>query len=188
MDDIGLVDEGSWFFRAVVRRRVAWGFGAAAALLVLACPTRGSVLLGLGPALLGEALRTWASATLVKNRELATRGPYALVRNPLYLGSFLVGLGVAVMGGRPLLVALFVLGFVPVYGALARKEEKRLLGRFGEAYRRYCRQVPRFVPRLDRWPPPAAPLDLGRMWTVHREWRAWLGLYAATLYLLVRAP
>ena len=49
-------------------------------------------------ALLGEALRTWSSGTLVKNEVLTTEGPYALCRNPLYVGNFLIGFGGALFG------------------------------------------------------------------------------------------
>ncbi|MFU8856516.1 MAG: methyltransferase family protein [Deferrisomatales bacterium] len=186
MNDIGRVDETTWFFRNVVRRRVQWGFGAGAVFLLFASPSAASVFWGFWVALVGAALRTWASGTIVKNEELTTDGPYRLTRNPLYVGNFLIGLGVAVMGGRLLLVALFLLLFLPVYHALVRKEEKRLSERYEEAFFAYCKDVPRFIPKIKAWPPPAAPYDPQRMWTVHREWRAWLGLYAATLYLLLR--
>ncbi|MHB8764271.1 MAG: methyltransferase family protein, partial [Deferrisomatales bacterium] len=177
--------ETTWFFRNVVRRRVAGGFVLAAAFVVFAGPTRASVFWGFWLALAGEALRTWASGTIVKNEELTTDGPYCLTRNPLYLGNFLIGLGVAVMGGRALLVALFLLFFLPVYHALIRKEESRLLERYTSAFEAYCAGVPRFFPNLKAWPPPAAPYDPRRMWSVHREWRAWLGLYAVTLFLML---
>lgn len=187
MDEIGKVDETTWFFRSVVRKRVPWGFALGALFLVFACPSRGSVFWGFWVALAGEGLRTWASGTIRKNEELATGGPYALTRNPLYLGNFLIGLGVAIMGGRLLFVILLAIAFLPVYRALILKEEKRLLERYGEAFRDYCRRVPRFVPRVGGTMPPRAPFDLERLWRVHGEWRAWLGLYAVTLYLLLRS-
>lgn len=184
---IGQVDESSWFFQTFVKKRVTWGFVAGALFLVFADPTRESVFWGFWIALLGELVRTWASGTIVKNEQLTTEGPYGLVRNPLYLGNFLIGLGVAVMGGRwwfPVLLAAF---FLPVYGALIRKEEKRLLARYGDAFLRYCERVPRFVPRRLPGAQDRARYDARRMWSVHREWRAWLGLYGVTLYLLLRA-
>ncbi len=187
MSDIGRVDESTWFFRNIVKRRVTWGFVAGAVFLLFAAPTRASVFWGFWIALAGELVRTWASGTIVKNRELATHGPYALVRNPLYVGSFLIGLGVAVMGGRWWFPVLFLALFVPVYRTLVLKEEKRLLELYGDTFREYCRRVPRFVPRSLPWPPPSAPYDAQRMWRKHREWQAWLGLYAVTLFLLLRA-
>lgn len=187
MDDIGRVDEESWFVRNVVKRRVGLGFAAGALLLVFACPSRASVFLGFWFALAGEALRTWSSGVIVKNKALATEGPYSLVRNPLYVGNFLIGLGVAVMSGRLSLVALLLAGFIPVYRALVAKEEKYLLEVYGEAFEAYCREVPRFIPRRFPWPLPSAPYDAGRMLRKHREWQAWLGVYAVTVYLLLRA-
>ena len=187
MDGIGQIDESSWFYRHVVRRRVALGFAAAALFLLFASPSRASVFLGFGFALLGEALRTWSSGVIVKTKELSTEGPYGLVRNPLYVGNFLIGLGVAIMGGRWLFVPVFLGVFLPVYSGLVAKEEKRLLELYGEAFEEYCRAVPRFVPRSLPWPLPSAPYDAKRMLLKHREWQAWLGVYAVTVYLLLRA-
>ena len=135
----------------------------------------------------GEALRTWASATIVKNETLTTTGPYQLTRNPLYVGNFLVGFGVAVMGGSLWLLVVFAILFIAVYRRLALKEEKRLLNRYGAAFKDYCAGVPRFIPK---WKNPrfdTETCDLRRMWIEHGEWKAWLGLYAVTLLLLLRA-
>lgn len=187
MGEIGNIDETTWFFRNVVRRRVAWGFVLAAVFLVLAEPSRWSVFTGFWVALAGEAIRTWSSGTLVKNEQLTTEGPYRMTRNPLYLGNFLVGTGVAVMGGSLWLLLLFVGAFGVVYRALILKEEKRMQARYGEVFLDYCRAVPRFWPRVADWPPAPAVYDPRRMWQVHREWHAWLALYVATLYLLLRA-
>jgi steroid 5-alpha reductase family enzyme len=123
----------------------------------------------------------------MKNEALATGGPYGITRNPLYLGNFLIGFGVAAMGGNLWLLVLFLVLFVPVYQSLTRKEEGRLLDRYGDDFHEYCREVPRFIPKFKTWRPSSRRYDLRRMWETHREWRAWLGLYAVTLYLLLRA-
>lgn len=187
MSDIGRVDESTWFYRTIVRRRVTWGYVFAALFLIFACPSQGSVFLGFWLALAGAAVRTWASGTIVKNRELATEGPYRLTRNPLYLGSFLIVLGVATMGGRWWFPVAFGAFFLSVYTTLIRREEKKLLALYGDAFRDYCGRVPRLWPDLAAWPPPPTPFDARRMWQKHQEWKAWLGLYAVTLYLLLRA-
>lgn len=187
MSDVGRVDETTWFFRNVVRKRVAWGFPAAAVVILLACPTRASVLLGFWIALVGAAVRTWSSGTIVKRYVLATEGPYRLTRNPLYVGSFLMALGVVIMANQWLLGGAFLGLFAVVYHHLVRREEKALLERHGEAFAAYVKEVPRFIPNRKAWPPAPAEYDVRRMWSEHREWRAWLGLYAVTLWLLLRA-
>ena len=205
MDDIGNIDESGLFYRVVVKYRVALGFlfGALFPFLTLphkfaflkdlpvavtgAGPKAWTLLAGLPLAILGEGIRTWSSGVIVKNRELATEGPYALVRNPLYVGSFVMGLGLAVMSGSPVLVALMAVLFPLVYGGLIRKEEKYLLGAYGQAFRDYCARVPRFVPSFRGWPPPPASYDIGRVVKKHKEWRAWIALYAAVAYLFLCA-
>jgi len=187
LSDIGQIDRTTGFYRHVVRRRVRWGYVCAALFLVFAEPSRLSVLLGLAPALLGEVLRTWSSGIIVKNRELATQGPYRLCRNPLYLGSFAIGVGVALMGGRWWFLPLFVAFYLPVYHALIRNEERDLEEAYGEEFRDYCRRVPRFWPDLAAWPPEPTLYDARRMWSKHKEWQAWLALYGITLYLLLMA-
>ncbi len=188
MGDLGRVDESTWFFRNVVRRRVALGFAGGVLFALLAEPTRPSVFFGFWIAVAGEALRTWASGVIVKNEVLATEGPYAVVRNPLYVGSYLCGVGVALMGRNAWLTLGFAVGFPLVYGVLVRKEEARMMTRYGDEYIAYAGRVSRFIPNMKPWPLPRARYDALRMWHVHREWRAWLGLYAATLYLLLRSP
>ena len=187
MDEIGKVDESSWFFRNVVERRVALGYVGAVVFLLFACPTRLSVFVGFVPAFLGEALRTWSSGVILKRKALATEGPYRLVRNPLYVGNFLLALGASLMAGRFWLVVVCLGVFVPMYRGLVAKEEKFLLKKYAEVFEEYCRTVPRFVPRHLPWPLPAARYDVRRMFVKHREWQAWAALYAGTLYLLFRA-
>jgi len=186
LSDIGVVDESTWFFNIFVKYRVTWGFFLGVVFVWFADPTKTSILVGLIPAVLGEAIRTWSSGTIVKNQILTTVGPYAMTRNPLYVGNFLLGLGVAAMGGEIALVVLFTVFFLSVYSALIKKEEKYLLERYGDGFFDYCRKVPRFFPKLS-WPLPTAPYDGLRMWKKHKEWKAWLGLYAAVLFLLIKA-
>lgn len=202
MDDIGRIDEKSIFYRVVVRYRVTLGFlfGILFVPLTLPAkfpflaeipkfiigigPTRYSLMLGLPFAILGECIRTLSSGVIVKTKELSTEGPYALTRNPLYVGSFIMALGLSVMAGSPLLFLVVAVLYPIVYGGLIRKEEKVLLERYGQAFRDYCARVPRFWPSLANWPPPSASYDLGRMVGKHKEWRAWLALFAAIAYLI----
>jgi hypothetical protein len=76
------------------------------------------------------------------------RGPYRYTRNPLYLGSFLVGLGGSIASGNPWLLLSFVAIFVMVYGPVMRREEQELMKLFPEHFPAYRRSVPLFLPRF----------------------------------------
>jgi protein-S-isoprenylcysteine O-methyltransferase Ste14 len=131
----------------LARWRVPLGWVLGALALYLAEPKW--ILLGLGAlvAAAGEALRLWASGHLEKDERLTTSGPYAWTRNPLYLGSFLLGLGFCI-AARPLpfLPALLAL-FAFVYHPVMKREASRLRGAYPEAYEAYAARVPLFVPR-----------------------------------------
>lgn len=115
-------------------------------LLGFARPTPKHVLMGIPLILAGEAIRLWAAGYLNKLGELVTAGPFALCRNPLYIGSFLTSLGYLVMCDRPVLWAPAIALFWLFHGGAVAYEEKLLRERFGPAYDAYCRAVPRFVP------------------------------------------
>ena len=87
---------GTW----IQRWRVPLGFLFAAVFMILAKPTPRALLIGAGVSVLGLAIRAWAAGHIRKNAELAISGPYAFTRNPLYLGSFLLGLGFTFASGR----------------------------------------------------------------------------------------
>lgn len=173
------------FLDLLVRYRVAGGFLLAVSYLWLARPSVWSLAAGLAVALAGLGVRAWATGHIRKGERLTTTGPYSLVRNPLYLGSFLVGLGVLVMGQRWLLGALCLPLFLLVYGRKIGKEERHLTKLYGEEYEEYLRKVPRIIPRL-------APVKRGegfawRLLVRNREYRLWLGLAGVTAFLAVKA-
>lgn len=119
--------------------------------LLLARPTVPLILAGLVLALAGGLVRAWAAGAIRKNRVLTTHGPYAFTRNPLYVGTFLIGLGFAVASGVVWFLAAFLVFFTVIYGKTMRREEKRLAELFGEEFDRYATAVPRFLPRLASW-------------------------------------
>jgi protein-S-isoprenylcysteine O-methyltransferase Ste14 len=96
----------------------------------------------------GEALRTWAAGHLLKDEELTVAGPYAYVRNPLYLGSLLSAIGFLVIMGDWWLAAAFAAAALAIYLPTVRQEEDYLSRMHGETYARYRRAVPGIVPRL----------------------------------------
>lgn len=102
---------------------------------------------GIGLLLVGLAIRTWSAGTLNKSRELTTYGPYALVRNPLYVGSFMMMAGFCVLC-RDWPTLLFVAGPMSyLYWKQVRLEEEKLARFFPAQWSDYVRETPRFIPR-----------------------------------------
>ena len=176
--------DGTW----MQRWRVPLGFVCAALFIGLARPTPRTLVVGAIISLVGLALRAWASGHIRKNSELAISGPYAFSRNPLYFGSFLIGLGFTVASGRLILALLFGALFVGIYFPVMRVEALSLAGLFGEDYGAYQRAVPLFFPRFT--PYRAGKVEGVRfdrsLYLRYREYRAALGLIAAWGLLLIR--
>jgi hypothetical protein len=94
------------------------------------------------------ALRAWAAGCVEKDASLATSGPYGLTRNPLYLGSALIGAGFAIAGRSLIMAIAFAALLIFIYVPVMRREERFLQAKFGEIYPRYAREVPLFFPRF----------------------------------------
>lgn len=136
------------FKQLAQRVRVPAGFVLAPLLFISARPTPASLAAGAFVAIIGLAIRAWASGHLKKNQELTTSGPYAHTRNPLYLGTFLLGTGVAVGGGAPWFVAVFAAFYLSIYVPVMFAEAETMRGLFADEYDLYSRQVPLFAPRF----------------------------------------
>jgi protein-S-isoprenylcysteine O-methyltransferase Ste14 len=172
--------------RVARRIRVPLGFAFALLYFWLAKPTWRSLALGAILIIPGLLIRAFASGHVRKNEALATSGPYAYTRNPLYLGSLLIGIGFAItarswwVGG--ILVAMFFAIYVPVIGS----EEKFLRERFAE-FDDYARRVPRIFPRLTA---ASSSEDTGgfsmELYLKHREWNALLGAGVIVLVLILK--
>ncbi|MFN2453752.1 MAG: isoprenylcysteine carboxylmethyltransferase family protein [Pyrinomonadaceae bacterium] len=171
------------------RWRVPLGFVCAALFIIFARPRPLTLALGGGVALMGLAMRAWASGHIRKNSALAVSGPYAHTRNPLYLGSFVLGLGFTIASNQPLLTLLFAALFLGIYVPVMRVEAATLIDIFGEDYARYSRAVPLFLPRLipyrDDQAQSAAKFD-ATLYMRYREYRATLGFAAAWGLLALR--
>ncbi len=167
------------------RWRVPAGFLLGAAYVVLAQPSARLLLAGAVIALAGLAIRAYAAGCLDKNKSLATGGPYARTRNPLYFGSLVMGAGFAVAGGVWYLgVALLAL-FVLIYWPVMRREGEFLRGEFGEKYASYAAAVPFFFPALRRRIAGGERFD----WTQYcknREYQAALGCAGAIAFLTAK--
>src|SRR3979409_1942347 len=97
---------------AVARLRVPSGFLIVIVFAWFSRPSGQSMAIGIPVSLLGLALRAWAAGCVAKNRQLATGGPYAFVRNPLYIGTLMVAAGLAIACRSPRLAALFAAVFL----------------------------------------------------------------------------
>lgn len=171
------------------RWRVPLGFACAALFLLLGRPRPLTLIVGGAVAVMGLGLRAWATGYLRKNEALATDGPYAYTRNPLYLGSFLIGLGFTIGGGRLVLGLIFAALFLVIYVPVMRVETTTLEKLFGQSYQRYAQTVPIFIPRLSPYrdqPSRKAEFDAA-LYRRYREYRAALGSIAAWALLALKA-
>lgn len=168
---------------AVARLRVPSGFLIVIVFGWFSQPTAESMAIGIPVSLLGLALRAWAAGCLAKNRHLATGGPYAHTRNPLYIGTLLVAAGLAMASRSPGLAALFVVVFLLVYLPVIQNEEQHLRKIFPE-YAAYAERVPALFPRFSG----AAEKNSNPFRTVlylkNQEYNAGLGFLAGMLFLL----
>lgn len=125
------------WIETVARWRVSLGFVSGIAALLLARPTATSVVAGSLVAAAGEAVRLWAAGHLEKSREVTTSGPYRFVGHPLYLGTTIMGIGLAI-ASRRVAVALLVIAYLAVTLTVAmRREEAFLRERFADDYETY---------------------------------------------------
>lgn len=169
------------------RWRVPLGFACAALFFYFARPTAWTLLWGALIAAPGLALRAWASGHLKKNEALATTGPYAYTRNPLYLGSFLAGLGFTVATGRVFLGIIFAIMILGIYLPVMRVESQTLSRLFGKKYTRYASEVPLLWPRLSPYRRPNATKFDRALYFRYREYRASLGALGAWMLLALKA-
>ena len=121
----------------LARRRVPIGFAAGIAVLWLARPTPRSLTIGALVALLGEVVRIWAAGHLEKGREVTMSGPYRLTRHPLYLGSTMIGVGLAAASASVVVATLIGLYLTVTLSAAIATEEAHLTEKFGAAYPAY---------------------------------------------------
>jgi protein-S-isoprenylcysteine O-methyltransferase Ste14 len=147
-----------------------------------------TLLAGVTISLLGLLLRAWASGHIRKNSSLATSGPYAFTRNPLYLGNFLLGLGFTIGSGWWPLGILFGVLFLGIYLPVMRVESQTLGQLFGDSYERYSRGVPIFLPRVTPYRSGETTTEFDRsLYMRYREYRAALGLLIAWGLLALKA-
>ena len=122
----------------IARWRVTVGFVFAALVLWLATPTINSLLLGGAVSLVGELIRIWAAGHVEKSKEVTRSGPYQFTRHPLYLGSSIIGAGVAIASGSAIVAAMVIGYLATTMTAAIRAEEAHLREKFGRQYDAYA--------------------------------------------------
>jgi protein-S-isoprenylcysteine O-methyltransferase Ste14 len=151
-----------WQRRTTWRTVVVWA--AFAALVWLAQPSVLSFSIGVVVIVAGELLRIWAAGHLRKNEALTTTGPYAYVKNPLYVGSLLIMLGFGVMARNYWLLLIGIAVFGLYYAPYKKQREgDRLRERFGQQWVDYDTAVPDYLPNLRPYPKRGT-----------EPWRSWL--------------
>ena len=162
--------------RLLARWRVFLGFVFAVVVMWLATPTRNSLMLGGAIAVMGECLRLWAAGHLEKSKEVTRSGPYRYTRHPLYLGSSLIGVGIAIASHHWLVAALVTAYMALTLTAAMRSEEAHLREKFGDAYDAYAEKR-------------AAPMDRPFSWSRaigNREHHTIAGLAAGLTLLAIK--
>jgi protein-S-isoprenylcysteine O-methyltransferase Ste14 len=157
--------------------RVPLGFVFAAAFLLRADPTFTLMVIGIPIAFVGLFIRGWSAGHIRKNKELAVSGPYRFTRNPLYLGSFLLGLGFMIASGVWWLVLLFIILYLGIYLPVMSVESDELTAIFGEKYKEYAREVSLFFPWFSNYKSDGKKFEK-ELYMRYREYQAGLGFLA----------
>jgi protein-S-isoprenylcysteine O-methyltransferase Ste14 len=168
----------------LARLRVTLGFLTGGLVLLLAQPSGRSLAIGLGIAAIGEAIRIWASGHLNKAREVTTSGPYRWVRHPLYVGSTVMGAGLAIACASTLAALLIALYLAATLTAAIKNEEAYLRRTFGEQYDLYREGQLAKRAAIARRPPKRFRLAQA---IANREHRAVLGFGVVVLLLILKA-
>ena len=162
--------------RRVARWRVPAGYVLGIVAFWYMDPTAASLAIGGVVAATGEAVRIWAAGHLEKGREVTTTGPYALTRHPLYVGSSIMGAGLAIAGRSVFVAVLTFLYLAITITAAIKSEEAHLTEKFGATYPAY---------RDGRARPEPRRFSVERAWR-NREYRALVGFAAVLALLAVR--
>jgi protein-S-isoprenylcysteine O-methyltransferase Ste14 len=165
----------------LARLRVALGFVFGVLVFVRARPTARSIALGMAVAVCGEAIRIWAAGHLYKSREVTASGPYRWVSHPLYLGSTIMGIGLAITCANISSALLIAVYLATTLTAAMKSEEAFLRRTFGEQYDLY-----RSGMAAKRASAPSRRFSVKQA-VANREYRAVLGLVLTMLLLALKA-
>jgi len=175
---------GGW--SKIARRiRVPLGFLFAILYVWLAHPTPKSLVAGALFIALGLGIRAAASGHVRKNEQLATTGPYAYTRNPLYLGSIIIAIGFGLASMNWWIAAIIVILFLAIYLPVIRGEEEFLRGKFPE-FDQYAKEVPRLLPRIIAARNVSGGGFAWDLYLKHREYNALIGSLVLLAILIAK--
>jgi protein-S-isoprenylcysteine O-methyltransferase Ste14 len=167
------------------RYRVPVGWLVGVLVVVLARPTPLSMMVGLPLVVAGEAIRIWASGHIQKTKVLATGGPYAHCRHPLYVGSLFIALGAAVASASLWVVLAVAAYFLAFFPSVMREETDFLAKKFPEEHAAWSAEVPPFLPHLPPGGSRSSHFDWSRV-SMNREWRTVVALPLVAVLLYAR--
>ena len=136
-------------FNEILRQAV--GLLLVAVCAYFAKPDIGTVAIGLAMALVGQVFRIYAAGFIFKNKQLASTGPYALVRHPLYLGNFLILIGFTLAAANLYVAIGVVVFFLIWYPAAIAYEDSKLENIFEEEWREWSKNIRAIIPGRFRW-------------------------------------
>jgi isoprenylcysteine carboxyl methyltransferase (ICMT) family protein YpbQ len=168
------------------RRRTMFATIIPLLMWVFSDPTPASLLMGLAFVAVGQAIRIWSAGHIYKNQDVATGGPYAYVRNPLYLGSFIISVGLAVMTNRWWAYLVVAAQFLFFYYLAILSEERYLSSTLGEPYLKYRETVPRFWPTKGRHPEPNGAFAWEQV-SYNKEYRSFVPIGLLCILFALRA-
>jgi len=166
--------------------RVPLGFLFGIIFLLFSRPTVMLMVIGGVVAVVGLLIRAWSSGHIRKNKQLAVSGPYAFTRNPLYFGSFLLGVGFSIASGVWWIALLFTVVYLGIYLPVMSVEADELADIFGEKYREYADRVSLFFPWFSTYKSADKKFEF-ELYLKYREYQASLGAIFAWIVLALKA-
>ncbi|MBV8817523.1 MAG: isoprenylcysteine carboxylmethyltransferase family protein [Acidobacteriaceae bacterium] len=167
----------------VQRLRVPCGFLLLITFAWLSRPSVPSLGMGLPISVLGLLLRGWATGHLAKDQRLATSGPYAFIRNPLYAGTLIVAAGIVIASRDAGLAIIFATVFLLVYLPTIELEEQHLRTKFA-SYAEYAERVPRLIPSR-HWAAERSRFS-SALYLRNQEYKALIGFAVAVVWLIIK--
>jgi len=169
----------------IQKARVPLGFLFAIVFFLICRPDWFYLTLGFPLVILGLWMRIWAAGHIRKSREITQSGPYRFTRNPLYLGSFLLGLGFTLQSGLLFLPLIFVVLFFAIYYPVMRQEEWELQKVFKNEYTLYRERVALFLPLPNKCPASGIKFSISLAWK-NQEYNSIIGAVAAECILILK--